>query len=298
MNIDIATLITSVAAAIGVVLGFGQWLLSYRLDRYKVEFEATRQSEIQKEVALYLGEKASEREYMLEARKRLYGAIGPLQFQLLMACRDAASRIENYAEVSYGTHTRKYYGKSTLYRLLKPVTLSELIEDQMAYADFSVDPTAIALLKFKKSVYVAFTDAAILGDDLNPNWGKQAEHLFSNSLTAAARSLIIQDETNTKRCLHFHEFEPFLDSKDAKYLAPLRHILDDFTIADKPIFWLRLVYYGYICNEFVCNVGQTIGFDKRVYDVENLLRVSKSDLIRDHTAQYVNLFRETLKSGL
>ncbi len=298
MSIDLVTFIASIASALGIVLGFGQWLLSYRLEKYKAEFEATRQSEIQKEVALYLGEKAAEREYLLEARKRLYRAIGPLKFQLLLACRDAASRIKNYVESPYPMDTKSYYGKTTLYRLLKPITLAELIEDQMAFADFAVDPTAITLLSFKKAVYTAFSDGSILDDYPNPNWRKQEEHLFSNSLAAAARSLIIQDDANGTRCMHFHEFEAFIAGRDARQLTPLRNILNDFTIAKKPIFWLRLVYFGYACHEFVGEAGREVGFERQEYDLAEMLGASESDYVLTNLGRYVELYKDTLKSGL
>jgi hypothetical protein len=46
----------------------------------------------------------------------------------------------------------QYYGKNTLYRMLRPIAISELIERQIAYADFAVDPSAVKVLRFRRTV--------------------------------------------------------------------------------------------------------------------------------------------------
>ena len=50
--------------------------------------KATMDAQIRMEVEAQLGELAVQRQYEYEARRRLYTAIGPLRFQLLLACRD------------------------------------------------------------------------------------------------------------------------------------------------------------------------------------------------------------------
>jgi hypothetical protein len=61
-------------------------------------------------------------QYVLQARQRLYAAIGPLRFQLLIACRELASRVEALSKGRYDTSTAGYFGQNTLYRLLRPLT--------------------------------------------------------------------------------------------------------------------------------------------------------------------------------
>ena len=41
-----------------------------------------------------LGGRAAQRQYEFDARKRLYGAIGPLRFQLAVACAVLSARVE------------------------------------------------------------------------------------------------------------------------------------------------------------------------------------------------------------
>src|SRR5216683_4177014 len=74
-------------------------------------------------VGTIIGEKASEREYRLEGCKRLYRLVGLLRFQLLVARRDLAGRIEAQVRRQYvfkvtSIGPESYYGRSTLYRLL------------------------------------------------------------------------------------------------------------------------------------------------------------------------------------
>ncbi len=57
---------------------------------------ATLEGKIREEVDSRLGEEAALREYKFDARKRLYLAVGPLRFQLLLACRDLAGRISTH----------------------------------------------------------------------------------------------------------------------------------------------------------------------------------------------------------
>jgi hypothetical protein len=83
---------------------------------------------VRQQVDTLLADRAADREYALEARKLFYQSIGPLRFQLLLACRDLAGRIIAHSRNPYDTGLASYYGKSFLYRLLRPLALSELIE--------------------------------------------------------------------------------------------------------------------------------------------------------------------------
>src|SRR5882762_9627649 len=148
---------------------------------------------------------------------------------------------------------RWYYGRSTLYRLLRPIAIAELIEQQIAYADFSVDPSGVDLLRFKRAALTAFTDADSILDHPEANWNAEKEHIFSGTLSRLASAIIIQDEDiNKNRPMHFHEFETFVSHpENLGMLSPLKDILNDFKVKTKPIFWIRLVCFAYICNEYV-----------------------------------------------
>jgi hypothetical protein len=337
---DTWTLITSITSSLGISIATASWLskqlvthrLAKDLEAYKVSWQkelegekakwqrtleeakagwqrelekdkANWQGEIHKGVEEYLGEKSAEREYNLEARKRLYSAIGPLRFQLLLACRDVSTRINNYGsdDLSYSMNTKGYYGQSTLYRLLRPIAISELIERQITYADFSVDPTGVELLRFKKAAFMAFTDGDIILNHPNADWYYEKEHVFSGTLSRLASALIIRDEAtdNKERPMHFHEFQSFIsDPPSFKEFSPFKEILNDFTIAKKPIFWIRLVCFGYICNEYLGHAGTLIGFEKRQFDVHKLLLVSKDSYTRSNIEKYMAIFQPMINMSL
>lgn len=289
------------SAIVALASGFLSSWLTYRfIKRQEIIDEATWKGEIHKEVEVYLGERAADREYKLEARKRLYKTIGPLRFQLLIACRDASSRIEGHGlRQPYSMHMKGYYGQSTLYRLLRPISISELIERQVTYADFSVDPASIDLLRFKKAAFIAFTDETIIRKHPNADWQRQREHVFSGNLSRAANTLIIGDGSNGERLMYFHEFQSFIqDSENLETFSPLPRILDDFKIAEKPIFWLRLVCLGYICSEFVRTAGRDIGFEQIEYKLTELLEASGDDYILANIEEYEELIRGVVKIGL
>ncbi len=300
---DTLTLVTSITSSLGASLT-GAWWLSQQLITYRLGKEKDKwQGEIRKEVEVYLGEKSAEREYNLEARKRLYIAIGPLRFQLLIACREASARIMNFGldPHQYDMDMNGYYGSSTLYRLLRPIAIAELIERQVTYADFSVDPTGIDLLRYKKAAVLAFTDGGPILNHPNADWVDEIEHVFSGTLSRLANALIIQDEeiTGKKRPLHFHEFASFFNEpRKLKQLSPLQNILHNIDIRKKPIFWIRLVCFGYICNEYVGQAGGSIGFEKRQFDVEKLLLASKDNFIRSNVDKFKDVFQSILNASL
>ena len=292
-----------ISSVVALLSGFLSSWLTYRfIKRQEIIDQARWQGEIRKEVEVYLGDKSAEREYNLEARKRLYHAIGPLRFQLVIACRDAATRIGNHGLLKrYVMTMDSYYGQNTLYRLLRPLAIAELIEQQITYADFSVDRSAIALLRFKRAVHMALTDGDAILDHPKANWSSEVEHLFSGTLSSLANSLIIEDEdvSNKKLPMHYHEFEALLeDPRNLTLFSPLAFILHNFNISDKPIFWARLVCFGYICNEYVRQAGNAIGFASSPFDLDKLLSISQDDYILANIEGYKKVFQSLADIGL
>lgn len=291
------------SAIVAMLSGFLSSWLTYRfVKRQEIIDENKLQGEIRKEVETYLGDKSAEREYIFDARKRLYHAIGPLRFQLLIACRDATSRIRNYGTGSqYDMAMSGYYGLSTLYRLILPITIAELIERQISYADFSVDQTAIRILRFKKAVFMALSDGDVVLNHPNVDWHYQRDHVFSGTLSIISDLLIVHDEevSNKKRPMSFLEFENYVqDSQNLEQYQPLTGILENFEIKKMPIFWARLVCFGYVCNEYVRQVGSSIGFEYRPYDIHDLLVVSKDDYILSNIEKYQEIFKSLVDIGL
>src|SRR6266436_657916 len=107
----------AIDAKVGKELAEHSALLNDRLTAARTEVDAF----LRRSVEENLGERAAERQYRFEAQKRLYAAIGPLRFQLVLACSDFAGRIERIGngKQQYPTSLNGYFGRSTAFRLLR-----------------------------------------------------------------------------------------------------------------------------------------------------------------------------------
>jgi hypothetical protein len=218
----------------------------------------------------------AQQQYVLQARQRLYAAIGPLRFQLLIACRDLASRVEALSKGRYDTRVDGYFGQNTLFRLLRPLTLVELVERQTNYVDFSVDPASLVLLRFQNACYEALTGGGQVFRGLELDWTKEAQHVFKGRLQQAANLLIVDDEA--PRCARFDEFPAILDQarrdEPTGGLARLASLVEGVTPGRVPIFWCRLVAYGYAANWLLGEEGAAAGSRPVPYPVTTMLRAA------------------------
>ena len=258
--------------------------LKGELDRRKAELDGT----IKQQVEASLAKQASNLEYELEARKRLYLAIGPLRFQLLLACRELATRIKTYGTgTQYPLTVSNYYGKSMLYRTIRPLALTELAERQVTIADFAIEPSAVELLLFKKRAAYILSDSDLVDGLPGLDWNSEAEHVYMHSIGVAANALIKTDANMPSRCMRFDELVESLKTKPGvTAISPFPAIFDDFKIVNKPIFWLRLVAYGYLCNQYVNGNGLTVGFEAQDFPLETLLLQAKDPTLTQNLATY------------
>ena len=131
--------------------------------------------------------------YQYAARKRLYEALGPLRFQLLMASRDVVRRVTGHAPPrTWNLDTAQYYGQSTMYRLLRPLAICILIERQMNAADFSVDPSGVRLLRFEVGAYRMLTNSDPLAVLLRARLGQAKPSTSSATTFGAPPAQLIQ----------------------------------------------------------------------------------------------------------
>lgn len=302
MEIDLATLLTTLMSSVGLSAATAAWLaramVGHRLEkdlavfkaaleRERAEGQARLEGQVRQQVEAALGDLAVERQYAFDARKRLYTAIGPLRFQLLMACRDLAGRVQSEAKRGYNKSVGSYYGRSTLYRILRPLCLSELVERQIAYADFSVDTGAVDLLRFKKGAFAVFSGGSVVEGHPKVDWHNQTEHVFFDHLSCCANRLIAHENGEPERAMRFHEFEAVLRQPGAgDQFAPFPALLEGLTPSSKPLFWTRLVAYGCLCNHFVNKTGAAVGFETRVFPTAELLQATADPVICAELALY------------
>jgi hypothetical protein len=177
------------------------------------------------------------------------------------------------------------------------LTLAELVERQITYADFSVDASAVELIRFKKNAFETFSGGSLVAGHSGVNWHKEEQHVFSDGLSRAANVLIVHE--NEDRCMRFHEFRSFLaKGQNAEMLEPFPELLAGFSPEQKPLFWLRLVAYGYLCNEYINSGGASIGFETREFPLTELLLASKDREITKSVAEYERRCRAIPSSPL
>jgi hypothetical protein len=260
------------------------------LDAGLAASKAQVEASLRQKVEDYLGDKAAERAYQLDARKRLYTAIGPLRVQLVKACADLAARVDRIGNGQrFPISLDGYYGQSTIFRLLRIFAISELIERQMAYADFSVDVSMAGLLRFKHAAFLCLSSSTVSLDHPNTNWNSQVEHVFYDRLSVIAAALVVfdGDKNQQPRVMRFDEFNKLVSNPELPAaIDPIPQILKDFSIDKTPVFWIRLVALGQLCSTFAKREGPAMGIASDPYDGEKMLRASSDKFLQTNFNRY------------
>jgi hypothetical protein len=307
----LASLISSGALGIGAARWMVKHLVDHRLKKdlkdhqakldeklatTKAEFDndlATTKAELEAKLRLQvdeiLGEKAAERQYRLEARKHLYTAIGPLRFQLLAACSDFVNRISSIGSgvQRYSTTLKGYFGQSTTFRLLRLIAISELIERQVAHADFSVEPSTAALLRFKQAAFDCLSSSLVSLNHPETNWNDQVEHLYRDSISIVASTVIVHRHVDVQRIMTFDEFHRAIvkESFDDD-LLPLIRIMEGFSVSERPIFWFRLLALAQLCHGFAANEANKVGLRIEAFDGRKLISTTCDPFIKSNLESY------------
>lgn len=243
-----------------------------------------------------LARRAVELDYELHARKRLYEAIGPLRFQLLLAVRDLLRRLKSHPTHSWSMDPSTYYAHSFIYRLLRPLAIVQLIERQMGTADFSVDASALDVIRFKTAVVAMLSGNEILLGHPGEDWHSQSQHLYSQNVEVAAGRLVVEQDGQPPRVMTYGEFsEAFEDPRSDRALAPLAEFFVGCTahLWEKPVLWLRLVGYGYAGARILERHGSSLGVASGGYPIERLLGKLEDDMIAGRIPDYAAAIRAT-----
>ena len=250
----------------------------------------------------YLLERKAQVDYDFMARKRLYEAVGPLRMQLLFAARDVVRRVKDHPASRWDLAPSKHFARSFIYRLLRPLAIAQLIERQMGVADFAVDPVGLDLLRFNTAAERMLSgDAVVLGHP-DVDWSTQSQHLFRDNLRVAAARLICDDDDGpvVMDYLRFQREVP--DPRADDTLCDLALIFDrcqlDGNLTHNPLFWLRLVGYGYACNRLIATQGVAVGFEDLTFPAAEAVAAAQDDSIRSRAPEYVRAFEGILAQGL
>lgn len=310
MDIDLPTLLSSLGLSAVTAGGLAKLFISQQLtkelqknkhvlDRELAKFKSEHEAIIKKDVEVFLKEKEALVKYQSEARSRLYHAIGPLKFQLLLAARDCKVRITSQPKQSYKIDINGHYGRSTIYRIARLLCLSELIERQVTYADFAVDHSAIKLLEFKKTLYLLFSGSKITCNHPKVEWDTQEEHIFFDVLSSIGNALVIRENEMQYRCMHFSEFTDSLDNNGIiEKISPLLYILGKFDINKTPILWVRLSCIAALCNSLISEFGLAVGFKDKPLDLASLISESDDEYLNKKIDKHVKIFNEIKNDGL
>jgi hypothetical protein len=277
---------TTTAAAIWW-LG-GKWAEN-RFARNLKEHEAA----LRRQVEDWLGDQAADRQYRLEARKRLYSAIAPLRFQLLVACSNYLYRIQRIGsgQQAYNTSIDNYFGQSTFYRLARLLAIGELIERQITYADFTVDPSTLMLLRFKHALFRALSNSDTILDHPNANWNEQVEHVYFDVLPIIASALIVEEE-GVDRVIRFDEVDDLLaSSARRKALDPLPRLFEALDRSRTPLLWVRLVAAAELCCAMVSQESLPTGLTVVDWNAEAMLKATGDEYILANLDRYVASIR-------
>jgi len=283
----------------------GEKLASHKaaLDQLVNAAKAESEARLKKELDDYLGEKSVERNYRAEAKKRLYVAVGPLRFQLLVAAAEWANRVVRIGQgkYSYDMSVKGYFGRSTAYRLLRVLAVAELIERQVAFADFAVDPAMRSLLKFKRQAFLTLSSSIVSLGHPDEDWSNQTQHIFYDMLGIISSALIVQEApVAPSRVIRFDEFVSMVDDKDGvQRFEPVPRLINGFSLQAKPILWLRLLSLAQLCVGLLETHGTELDLEVDEMDLGQMLGVTRDEHVCANLKSYsdaIASFRASLRN--
>jgi hypothetical protein len=119
------------------------------------------------------------------------------------------------------------------------------------------------------------------------------------SSNAIAEALIEEQPTGIGRVLGYREFDNSFDNSEfLSRMDPLPELLTKFNPVKKPILWLRLTCFAYICNEFVRAEGLGLGFEDHEVMLKELLRGSADPYITKRLDEYEEAIRKVNETRL
>jgi hypothetical protein len=247
-------------------------VLKERGDRKLARLNAS----IQREQA----EQDARRDYLYEARKRLYKECGPLLFRLSEASENALHRVYSLARAARDGDLNPgrnwlagpgYYLTSTLYNLLAPCAVFRLLQERLTLVDLEVDGLIKDQYLLAKWVYVSFTDDFSLAqtepvvpytpfEQAAP--AERCRHparyrrqgVPIGMLERAVEGLVKTGAGGAQTLLTYGEFEAALAAdlagRGARY-GVFAEVFDEFHPRTRPVLWRILVAQALLHRELL-----------------------------------------------
>jgi hypothetical protein len=270
-----------VAAAASIVVA----LVSLRQTRHTSRDLAELTHSLDEERA----ESNARRDYIYEARKRLYTECEPLIFQGLELADNAQRRVQSLArscreekvlaDGSGWLAREDYYLHSSVYSLLAPLTTYKILQRKLTRIDMSVEPDIRTQYEVFRAAFDVFTDdyqlAAIAPQlEYDPeradteciNTEDLAEKHFSvykkqgyyrGTLDQIIEAMILVEDGN-QRCKSFGEFLADLqktESATGRVERQIRTLLLHFHPLRTPVLWRLLIAQFYLYRYLIAYSG-------------------------------------------
>lgn len=175
---------------------------------------------------------------------------------------------------------------------MRVLTLTELLERQIAYADFSVDTSTLRLLRFREAVLRALSSADVVLDHPAADWDDEVQHLFRDTLPVLAAAMVVTTLAG-ERVMRVDEFKAHLTDPAAPgFLEPLAGIVDRFDLQTSPLFWLRLVALGEVCGGLIAGDPIAAALERVPANGPTLLQATHDSYVRVHLARYANMLAD------
>lgn len=282
------TLIALITAVASLVVSVVTAAVSSRFrQRSETELEKLRN-----ELAEEQSERAARRDYVYDARKRLYTEFQPVLFQMTERCSGAMVRIKDMAE-SARTGRISWPGRlgegweddpnhmiSTSWDLMVPLALFRIGQKKLTGLDMSVDNVTGWQYLLARELYsswgtgyqLAAEKPALHHDDEER---ETRQYILSSHLEQIADCLIRPDEQRQLSCIRFSEFSSaFSKDDDPDFTDALSHItlpLTNFHPQGKPVLWRLLLVQAHL-HAAIIKTFATVADDRpqRIHPVDAL----------------------------
>lgn len=277
----VAALVTAAASTVLAIIGLVSSARTQQRAQHAAERLAGQQAAADERLAALQSRLDAVRsrddarlDYEYEARKRLYAAVEPLLFLLADRSRDAVSRIRGLARTTRQGQLEwlgkeGYFYANTLYRLLAPLAVAELIRRELTSVDLSLDRDLLAQYRIAELLERSFRDDHQLamiepsvpyhpdrspsghGDERGNPPELRRQGVYAGWLKSSVSALIVPGPPWVERetLMSFGEFEDLLGAGAGPRVGPLsdlRYLFTDFDPREHRVLWRALIVQAHL----------------------------------------------------
>jgi hypothetical protein len=289
------TLIALITAVASLVVSVVTAAVSSSFRRHN----ETELEKLKNQLAEEQGESAARRDYVYDARKRLYTEFQPVLFQMMERCSGATVRIKGMAEsartgriiwpgrLGEGWKDDPNHMISTSWDLMMPLALFRIGQQKLTGVDMSVDKVTGWQYLLARELYSSWgmgyqlaAEKPILRHDDEERETRQ--YILSSHLEQIADCLIRRDEQGQLNCIRFSEFSnAFFKDGDPEFTDALSHItlpLTNFHPQGKPVLWRLLLVQAHLHAAIIKTFATVAdGRPQRIHPVDALTSAEWDD---------------------